>query len=113
MTVASPFSMAWLKGRNSISRNRPRDAVTTGSSLWESVVVSPWPGKCLPQAITLLSCKPAIVASPKVDTCVGVAPNARSPMMGFSEFVLRSKTGARFMLIPTARSSVAVAAAAA
>ena len=47
MTASTPSSTARRKGTNSRASSRARSASTMGSSTWESVLVSPWPGKCL------------------------------------------------------------------
>src|SRR2546428_230181 len=111
MTAVSPFWKQCAKGRSSISCSRSSPWDTVGSSLCESAVVSPWPGKCLPQASTPLSCNPAITARPSVSTNSGSRPKARSPMTGFCGLVFTSRTGVRLIFTPIARNSLAVTSA--
>ncbi len=62
MMVATPASIAALNGTNSTSRSRSGGCSTSGSSWCESVLVSPCPGKCLPQAATPAPCSAAMIA---------------------------------------------------
>ncbi len=52
MTAPMPASMAAWKGRSSTESMRARSWGMVGRARWESVSVSPWPGKCLPHART-------------------------------------------------------------
>ena len=54
---AIPAPDAARKGGSSICSRRARSCVTTGRPTWLSTDVSPWPGKCLPQARTFLVLK--------------------------------------------------------
>ena len=47
MIAATPAAMALRNGTSSTESSRAQSAVLTGSAMWESVPVSPWPGKCL------------------------------------------------------------------
>ena len=46
ITASTPAWMAARKGTSSSVSSRARLAVTVASAIWESVAVSPWPGKC-------------------------------------------------------------------
>ena len=72
--------------------------------------MSPWPGKCLPIAITPRACIPSMKAAPSSATRAGSEPNERVPMTGLAGLILTSRSGARSMLIPTADNSSAIAA---
>ena len=75
----------------------------------ESTAVSPCPGKCLATAPTPEDCRPRTAATTWRDTRSGSAPKLRTPMTGFSGLLLMSATGAKFMVMPSPRSSVPMA----
>ena len=56
--LSTPLLMALLKGINSTLFNRSILCLITGRLKCESIFVSPWPGKCLAQAITSFFCNP-------------------------------------------------------
>ena len=58
ITPPTPASTAFLKGYNSTLSKRVRSKSSTGNTWWESVSVSPCPGKCLHTAITPPSSSP-------------------------------------------------------
>ena len=72
MMVATCASMAARNGTNSTSRSRSGGCSTSGSSRCESVLVSPCPGKCLPQAATPSLCRPWMIAAPSRRDLVGL-----------------------------------------
>jgi hypothetical protein len=47
ITAATPSAMAARNGTSSRESRRSQQARITGTWMWESVSVSPWPGKCL------------------------------------------------------------------
>lgn len=70
--------------------------------------MSPWPGKCFPQAITPPSKVPRMNARASSDARSGSSPKLRTPMTGLAGLELTSSTGARLKLTPQLRSSRAV-----
>jgi hypothetical protein len=102
--MAGTRPAAALKGASSTWRNRSRSCPNRGSARWLSTSVSPCPGKCLPHAMTPASINPSAKGRAKSMTACAVAPNERSPMMGFSGLVFTSSTGAKFTLKPSTRS---------
>ncbi|CAM5387062.1 hypothetical protein SGRIM128S_07395 [Streptomyces griseomycini] len=52
MIESTPAAIAALKGGASMRSHSSRVWVITGSPVWLSSPVSPWPGKCLAQATT-------------------------------------------------------------
>ncbi len=52
MIESTPAAMAAWKGGASMRSHSSRVWVITGSSVWLSCPVSPWPGKCFAQATT-------------------------------------------------------------
>src|SRR2546430_13695807 len=56
MIVATSAWTAARNGTNSTRRKRSGGSSRRGSSRCESTPVSPWPGKCLPQAATPSAC---------------------------------------------------------
>jgi hypothetical protein len=79
--------------------------VDHGNPRWLSTAVSPWPGKCLPQARTPASARPAASAAARRPTSAAVRPSARSPITGLVGLVRTSSTGARLTSTPRAASS--------
>ncbi len=47
ITAVTPAATAARNGTSSSVSSRSQQARTTGSVMWESMSVSPWPGKCL------------------------------------------------------------------
>src|SRR5205814_1080625 len=80
-------------------------AAATGTSTWESVAVSPCPGKCLAQAATPALCRPRTQAAVWPATSSGLEPNDRTPTTGFRASALTSATGARSRSTPTCARS--------
>ena len=72
--------------------------------------MSPWPGKCFPTGRIPRESNPFAKAIPIAAAAPGSSENARSPITGFRGLLSTSRTGAKSMSIPTARSSAAVAA---
>ena len=65
----------------------------TGSVLWESLSVSPCPGKCLTDVKTPASLCPIIYALAFLYTLSGSSPNDLFPIIGFFELLLTSTEG--------------------
>ena len=105
MKASIPARAAAANGASSTRRSRSRSWGTTGSSRWESVRVSPWPGKCLPQPTRPAPRSPRQKASACPETASGVVPNARLPITGFAGLVCTSSTGAKSHPTPSAASS--------
>lgn len=110
MSAGIPARAARRKGSSSRRRSVFLPARTTGSSLWESADVSPWPGKCFPTGRIPREREPLAKAIPRAATVCGSPEKARSPITGFPGLLSTSRIGAKFTSIPTARSSAAVAA---
>ena len=72
--------------------------------------MSPCPGKCFPTGRTPRESDPFAKAIPRAAAPVGSSEKARSPITGLRGLLSTSRTGAKFMSIPTARSSAAIAA---
>ncbi len=66
----------------------------TGSPKWESVPVSPWPGKCLADELTRWSCRPRTAAVTFDATSWGREENDRTPITGLAGLTLTSLSGA-------------------
>jgi len=96
----TPPSIRYLKGRSSTASRFSFDFRITGRSTWESISVSPWPGKCFATEIIPLSCNPFIYISALPADLTGSSPNDLKFMTGFKGLLLRSATGARFMFTP-------------
>ncbi|HLO10571.1 MAG TPA: hypothetical protein VK303_07820, partial [Desulfobacteria bacterium] len=64
MSAGIPARTARRKGSSSRRRSVCRPARTTGSSMWESAEVSPWPGKCFPTGRTPRESDPFAKAIP-------------------------------------------------
>ena len=85
MTAAAPALTADRERHAAPGRpGRRRAASTRGSARWLSRSVSPWPGQCLTQAATPVSCRPSVQAATCVATSDGSAPKLRVPMTGLS-----------------------------
>ncbi len=108
MIPATSFSMAVLNGKRSNPCIVSTSISRSGNSKWESRTVLPMPGKCLATAIIFSAWRWSITTFPCSDTQPGSEPNARSAMTLSMPFGATSSTGARFMLIPTSESSLAV-----
>ena len=76
--TAGAVSASARNGISSRASNSASDLSTLGRAWWESVWVSPWPGKCLTQQATPSLAEPAIQASASSDARHGSAPNERS-----------------------------------
>ena len=74
MIAGTALSAAIQKGTASPDSQSSLDWSTTGSSTWESMEVLPWPGKCLPTAITPVS------ASPPATQAAALAARLGSPL---------------------------------
>ena len=108
ITTFTPAAIALRKGTSSTESSRDQVEGITGSDRWESVPVSPCPGKCFAVASTPLSCSPRTSAATIRPTAAGSSPNERVLMMGLSGLLLTSATGANARWMPTARASSAV-----
>jgi hypothetical protein len=84
-------------------------ASTTGSRRWESTVVAPWPGKCLPTGATPPAVRPRMNATAARPAVAGSAPKERSPMTPSQRAPVTSSTGARSAVTPRAARSRPVA----
>ena len=109
ITARTPASMAAAKGGRSRRRSTSSGASMTGRSWWESVMVAPWPGKCLAQAATPASCNPSTAAAACAATRAGSAPNERVPITGLSSAVFTSTVGAMSRVTPREASSTPIA----
>ncbi len=105
ITAAAPAAIALRNGASSSVSRRARVAVTTGSARWESVSVSPWPGKCLMVAATPAPCSPSTNAAPRRETAPGSSPNERTLITGFAGLLFTSIAGANATWMPIARDS--------
>ena len=79
-----------------------------GKWRWESVAVSPWPGKCLAVVRTGYFFAPSIKLLTKAPTISGVSPKARILITGFSGLLFTSAMGAKTQLMPMVIASLAV-----
>ena len=86
--------------RSTLSR-RAREWFTTVACLWESVDVSPWPGKCLATESTPASSRPREYAVPSAATRAGFSPKERKPITGLEGLELTSTSGAKLTLMPS------------
>ncbi|GAA3419819.1 hypothetical protein GCM10018952_60680 [Streptosporangium vulgare] len=94
MTARTPAATAVRKGGRSRSARSRGEACRVGRAWWESVWVSPWPGKCLAQAATPAPWSPEIQAAVCRETSSGSAPKERTPITGLTGLALTSATGA-------------------
>ena len=106
--LSTPSAIARSKGGSSTVVKRSIEWGRAGNSRWESVAVSPCPGKCLAVVNTGLDCVPWINAVVRSATTSGRSPKALILITGLCGLLLTSTTGASIQLIPTARASVAV-----
>ena len=96
------------KGTSSLCHRSSRVLSTTGSAVWESTAVSPWPGKCFTTGITSpRSAMASTARKPKSLTHSQSLPKARSPITVLSGLDQMSKLGAKSMLKPKAAHSSA------
>ncbi len=109
ISAGIPSRIARRNGTSSRSRRVFLPAGTNGSSLWESVEVSPCPGKCFPTARIPRDISPAANAMPRRPASSGSEEKDRSPITGFSGFETTSSTGAKSTSIPATRSSAPIA----
>ena len=65
--AATSAAIAARNGTNSTARSRSGGCSTSGSSWCESTLVSPCPGKCLPQAATPAACSASMMHAPSRD----------------------------------------------
>ena len=86
-----------LYGYSSTSRILFFLNVIVGNVLWESLDVSPCPGKCFAQANTPSLCIPLVNETALLVTLNLFSPYDLLPMIGFFGLVLISTTGAKFM----------------
>ena len=108
ITASTPASTAMRNGTSSTRSRRSRSAPMTGSSMCESVRVSPWPGKCLAVVSAPPARAPRMKAAPSRATACGSSPKERVLITGFSGLLFTSRTGAKSQCTPTARASTAV-----
>ncbi|MBT9154868.1 MAG: hypothetical protein DDT39_01554 [Firmicutes bacterium] len=101
-----PSLIAVRKGANSTCSSTSAVRETTGRTAWESSPALPWPGKCLPTASTPASASPLAAIAPSWPTRRGSSPNERTPITGLRGLSLTSSTGAKFVLMPQATSSL-------
>ena len=111
ITAHAPACTAAANGTSSQARRPARPRWMVGRPRWESVRVSPCPGKCLAQAATPASCRPRTKAALWAATRAGSSPKERTPMTGLPGLEFTSTTGARFTLTPAAASARAMSAA--
>ena len=104
ITSRTPASIAATNGTSSRSCSSERDRAMTGRARWESIAVSPCPGKCLAVAATPVSCSARIHAAPCRATTSGSSLKLRTPITGLSGLELMSTLGAKFTLTPAWRS---------
>ena len=96
------------KGTSSLCHRSSRVLSTTGSAVWESTAVSPWPGKCFTTGITVpCFSMPSTADMPKKAVHSQSLPNARSPITVLSGLDQMSRLGAKSMLKPKAAHSSA------
>ena len=107
MTLSACGNRAW-NGTSSCASSCASLRCKTGKAKWESVVVSPCPGKCF----TLLSAPPCLSprknARPNRMTRAGSSPNERVFTMGLSGLSAKSNTGAKIQSTPKLRACRAV-----
>ena len=96
--------MAAWKGGSSTESSRSRPWGISGSARWESVLVSPWPGKCLAQASTPSAWQPRTNAAARAADAGTVSPQARTLITGLAGLLLTSQTGPSTQLSPSSRA---------
>src|SRR5579883_1151419 len=84
MMLPTPAAIAARNGTSSTLSRCWRSECTTGKSMCESAVVSPWPGKCFAVAKPPLSCTPRMNRVTNSATRCGSSPNERMLIMGFA-----------------------------
>ena len=97
ITEETPALIISLKGYNSTSSIRSIEKLIDGRPKWESVAVSPCPGKCFAEESIPASCIPCIKAIPFLATFCLSSPKERFPIIGFFGFVFMSTEGAKLM----------------
>ncbi len=85
--------MAARNGTSSTESSRLQGPAMTGSAMWESVPVSPCPGKCFAVASMPWSWSPWMAATTSRPTAYGSSPNERVLMIGLAGLLLMSATG--------------------
>ena len=100
ITLDKLLSINFLYGNNSTSFILLAEKLIVGKVLWESVDVSPWPGKCLAEPIIPSDCIPIKYDNDLFVTLNLSSPNDLLPMIGLLGFVLISVTGAKLMWTP-------------
>src|SRR5216683_948537 len=90
MIVLTPAAMAARNGASSTRSRRARSPLTVGRSRCESVLVSPWPGKCFAVERPPFSSTPRTNAATNSETRAGSSPKERVLMIGFSGLLLTS-----------------------
>ena len=108
ITLVTPASMAARNGTSSNVSSLSQQKSSIGNARWESVAVSPCPGKCLAVVISPWSVAPRTYAATSRATAWGDSPNERVLMIGLSGLLFTSATGEKLQWIPTARASSAV-----
>ena len=104
ITLATPAAMAARKGGSSTASSRSRLWRRSGSSRWESLLVSPWPGKCLAQQSTPSAWAPRRKAAARVAAVAGSSPQARTLITGLAGLLLTSQTGPSTQFRPSSRA---------
>ena len=100
MIEGTPASIAARKGTNSQVSSWSRVRVLVALPVWESPIVSPWPGKCLAQQAVPVPAKPSTSAFTMEATRSGSLPKEREAMTVLSGLVSTSATGARSSVKP-------------
>ena len=85
-----------MNGGISISHSRDESLGIIASDEWESVSVSPWPGKCLAVASNPLSCKPKIYCVAYELTTLGSSLKDLTFIIGLFGLLFTSTTGEKF-----------------
>ena len=104
ITLATPAAIAERKGGSSTASRRARLWGSRGSSRWESLLVSPWPGKCLAQQSTPSAWAPRRKAAARLDAVAGSSPQARTLITGLAWLLLTSQTGPSTQFRPSSRA---------
>ena len=104
ITLATPAAIAARKGGNSTASSRSRLWRSSGSSRWESLAVSPWPGKCLAQQSTPSAWAPRRKAAARREAVAGSSPQARTLITGLAGLLLTSQTGPSTQFRPSSRA---------
>lgn len=94
MIESMPAAIAARNGGSSSSAHCSRVWVMTGSPVWLSVLVSPWPGKCLAVEAIPLLWYPFTCAATMAATDCGSEPKERTPITGLAGLTLTSASGA-------------------